>query len=426
MVVVVAVAAFFVVRRTGATVGPPIALCPGPDEYGYTCDSEAVFTYIDATNDTFLYEDDGLATLELPFAFTFYGNEYTTVLASSNGNLQFTTENATFENVCMTEAPAAEMGDMIAPYWDDLDLVFAGYLETEMVGASPERIFVIEWDDVPRYGSDLDTVTFEVQLFEGSNDIVFLYESVATFEGSNGSTATVGLQSEAQGRALQYSCDQPALSNGRTISFPHPGGEDEGETEEVAPVPAIEAQLPAKGEVLTLLGRLGQSGRLALPELNRQWLGQNPARLAEWEWGDLNGDGRDDLTVLWRGEPGHPEVAQLVILAAGADGRFSPIYDQRLSTRQEMIGRPELFAVADLTADGRPDIVLRDLAGNRLLVVSETGDAGWQVYDVPERCQGSMAVLDGDGDGRAEIVRDGCGGRERVVTVWNGRGFVTR
>src|SRR5687767_13750632 len=98
VVVVVAVAAFFVVRRTVATVGPPIALCPGPDEYGYTCDTEAAFTYIDATNDTFLYEDDGLATLELPFAFTFYGNEYTTVLASSNGNLQFTTENATFDN----------------------------------------------------------------------------------------------------------------------------------------------------------------------------------------------------------------------------------------------------------------------------------------------------------------------------------------
>jgi hypothetical protein len=56
------------------------------------------------------------------------------------------------------------MGDMVAPYWDDLDLRFVGYLETEVVGETPDRIFVVEWDEVPRYDSE-DLLTFEVQFF---------------------------------------------------------------------------------------------------------------------------------------------------------------------------------------------------------------------------------------------------------------------
>jgi hypothetical protein len=425
---VAAVAAFFLVRRTVATVGPPIALCPGPDQYGYTCDTETAFAYVDAGTDTFLYEDDGLAVLELPFTFTFYGNSYTEVLASSNGNLQFTTENGTYENLCMTEAPVAEMGDMIAPYWDDLDLTAVGYLETEVVGESPERIFVIEWDDVPRYGTN-DLVTFEVQLFEGSHDIVFLYESVTAFEGNSGSSATVGLQSEGQGLALQYGCAEAVLSNGRTVYFPHPVDLDEEETEEVAVVPARGMVLPPKGEVARLMAALERSGPGmvgVLPGLNQEWLGQNPARLGAWEWADVNGDGRDDLVILWRGEREHPEVAQLAILTVGSDGEVAVAYDQRLWTRLEGVERPALVAVVDLTADGRPDVLVHDEASGRLLVASEVGGEGWQMVDVPERCVGGVVVRDVDGDGRPEIVRDGCGGDGRVVTGWNGRGFVVR
>lgn len=425
---VAAIAAFFMVRRTVATVGPPLALCPGPDQYGYTCDTEAVFTYVDAGNDTFLYADDGLVVLQLPFAFTFYGNNYTEVLASSNGNLQFATENAAFQNVCMNEAPAAGMGDMIAPYWDDLNLTAVGYLETEVVGTSPERIFVIEWDDIPRYGTN-DTVTFEVQLFEGSNDIVFLYESVATFEGNNGSSATVGLQSEGQGLALQYSCEEAALSNGRTIHFPHPADPDEEAVEAVADGPAGRVTLPPKGEVARLMAALAESGPGTvgvLPGLNQEWLGQNPARLAQWEWADVNGDGRDDLIILWRGERDHPEVAQLAILTVGAGGDVALAYDRQLATRQAGMERPELITVVDLTADERPDVLLHDRATGRLLVASEAGGEGWQMVAVPEQCQGGLTVRDVDGDGRPEIVRDGCGGDGRVVTGWDGGAFVVR
>ena len=44
---------------------------------------------------------------------------------------------------------------------------------------------------------------------------------------------------------------------------------------------------------------------------------------------------------------------------------------------------------------------------------------------MPGRCGGGLVVRDTDGDGRPELIRDGCEtpGRRRVV--WDGAAFVT-
>jgi hypothetical protein len=425
--VVVAAVAFFLVRRARAVeVGPPVALCPGPDEYGYTCEAGAEFAYIDATTDTFLYADDGIFTLELPFAFTFYGTAYSTVNISSNGNLQFATENTAYGNVCLNEAPAPEMGDMIAPYWNDLDLTFAGYVEYDVVGESPERTVVIEWDDAPRYGSTDDTVSFEVQLFEDSNDVVFLYEDAQTIEDNSGSGATIGLQSEGQGYALQFSCDQPAVGNGSVVHFPHPGGDEDDEEARIAPpsVPStVEPPLVAKGDVALLVERLNQYGRQALPELRQLWLGQPPARRSQWQWADLTGDGRDDLVAVWHGENRQPELARLAILEGSPGGDLSLAFASHLSSRQEAFNWLELAGLHDLTGDGAADALIHDPVEGRLLVASGHGGS-WQLYAVPERCDGGLAVVE-DG-GRLAIVRDGCGREGRFFSGWNGDGFISR
>ena len=127
LIMVLIIIIFLVTRPTQAAVGEAIALCPGPDLYGYTCDSGAGYAYIDADNDTFLYSDDGTTTLPLPFAFTFYGTTYTEVHLSSNGNVQFANGNPLFFNDCMNGGPVQDMGDMIAPFWDDLDLTLYGF-----------------------------------------------------------------------------------------------------------------------------------------------------------------------------------------------------------------------------------------------------------------------------------------------------------
>jgi hypothetical protein len=409
-------------RRTQAAVGPPIALCPGPDLYGYTCASGAGYTYIDATIDTLLYQDDGTTTLPLPFPFTFYGTTYTEVQLSSNGNLQFGHDNPTYLNECMTGGPVADMSDMIAPFWDDLDLTFYGYLEYETVGEAPNRLFVIEWDNVPPFQAEPeDAVTFEVQLFEGSNDIVFLYEDVISLERSNGRSATIGLQSEAQGISLQYGCNQPVVANTTGLYFPHPSEPNPDLGQEVVIQGETVRDIQAKGDVAELITNLERQGPTVLTQLRNHWLSQSPARLTEWRWADVVGNGRDDLILLWHSTSQHPELTQLVLLSADETGRMVVLFDQHLSSRQKAISQIAIVATADLTYDDKPDMLLHDEATNQLFVLTTARDV-IELVTVPERCTGQLAVVDSNEDGRLEIARDGCPGG-RVVLVWNGRTF---
>jgi hypothetical protein len=417
---------FFVLRRdTRAAYGTAVALCPGPDLYGYTCDSGTAFAYIDATTDTFLYSDDGITTLELPFTFTFYGTTYTQLQASSNGNLQFGGGNPFFANSCMNEAPVAGMGDMIAPYWDDLDLTTFGYLEYDVVGEAPDRIFVLEWDDVPRFGDPDDRVTFAVQLFEASQDILFLYEDVTMLEGNNGSRATVGIQSEAQGLALQFGCNQPVVADASRIRFTEPeeaNGEIGLETAVLIPT-TFSPQTYAKGDVPDLLSQLNLQGASALPAMHTRWLSQNPPRTARWQWLDLTGDGQDELLLLRGSTARHPYLTDLTLLAPDASGQFSLLHYQTLSSRSQPILRPEIAATGDLTQDRLPDVVLWDDATGQSFVLTYQ-DGAVHLLPLSDNCQGSLGVMDLNDDGLLEVVRDGCvAGNGRTLTQWNGSQF---
>jgi hypothetical protein len=44
--------------------------------------------------------DDVTTNIALPFTFSFYSQNFTSVNVSSNGNLQFTSNSTAFTNVC--------------------------------------------------------------------------------------------------------------------------------------------------------------------------------------------------------------------------------------------------------------------------------------------------------------------------------------
>lgn len=423
-------------RGEAVAAANPIVLCPGPDAYGYTCDNGTAYAYLDASNDTFLYEDDGVLTLELPFPFVFYGTTYEQVTASSNGNLQFTTADATYLNACIelpiptddeaeTEpfsgATVPEMGDLIAPYWTDLDLRFYGYLETEVFGEEPNRIFVIEWDNIPPYdGEPEDGVTFEVQLFEGSNDIVFLYQDVTSLT-SNGFVATALLQSEAQGLAIQYSCNQPAIADLSGIAFPHPDepgaewGLDEAEEEDTASAETATVALKADAAALLHALNLSSNPEARLAELRLHWASQNPIRLTQWQWADVNNDQHPDLVLLWRSKP-LLEQSRLFVLSPDEQGQFTLLADVTLSSRTVQFEQLELAAIGDVTGDSTPEILLHDaVTGQSRVLAWRAGKA--TVHALTASCKGRIGIVDGN------IVRDGCG-RERLTTTWNGITFV--
>src|SRR5206468_3002563 len=71
-------------------------------------------------------------------------------------------------------------------------------------------------DDV---GTDLNAnLTFEIVLFEGSNDIQFQYQSLAG-PHSDGSGATVGIQDLKRLSAVQTGFNQAILRNGLFFSY---------------------------------------------------------------------------------------------------------------------------------------------------------------------------------------------------------------
>jgi hypothetical protein len=98
---------------------------------------------VPGTTDIGNHGDDQVTTVALPFPFTLYGQSFTSVNLSSNGNAQFTTTDPSFTNSCL---PWTQHDYTIYPYWDDLYLVNSGFgIFTSISGTAPNRIFNIEW-----------------------------------------------------------------------------------------------------------------------------------------------------------------------------------------------------------------------------------------------------------------------------------------
>src|SRR5437016_8224476 len=97
-------------------------------------------------------------------------------------------------------------------------------ITTKTVGAAPNRQFILQWSNMSlldENGRDLNAnLTFEAILFEGTNDIQFLYRSMSG-PRSDGSSATIGAQNLKRDTAIQTGFNQPIVASGyfRTYHF---------------------------------------------------------------------------------------------------------------------------------------------------------------------------------------------------------------
>jgi len=286
---------------------------------------------------------------------------------------------------------------------------------------------VVEWDEVPHYDSE-DLVTFEVQFFEGSNDIVFLYQDVAQGPLGNGRSATIGLQSETQELALQFGCNLPVVTDASQVRFAHPDRPN-GDVGLAAPpvMPDTAVAKPAaptvKGAAADLLHQLNLRGEAALSDLNRQWLAQSPPLTAVWQHTDLTGDGLPELILVRHSTVKHPTLAQVIVLSPDGDGEWHLLLDQALSNREQLVPGADIAYTGDLTQDGVADILLVSPDTGHLFALTATFGTP-TLTAVPDTCSGSLAVLDVNGDGWDDVVRDGCTRDGRVYTTWNGQSFV--
>lgn len=184
----------------------------------------AAFDWVDPAGHTALpMDDDSISSIQnLPFVFTFYGQQYSHLFIGANGLITLGSSEgaAAYSN---TDIPNPEAPNAVLyPYWDDLDPSGTGNIRVGVTGTSPSRKYVISYVNVPHYSSPSAKFTFQVLLHETTNDITFQYLDVqpGNVTCGAGRSATVGIEDSVGMLARKYSYDGSSLlDNGQAFVF---------------------------------------------------------------------------------------------------------------------------------------------------------------------------------------------------------------
>ena len=141
--------------------------------------------------------DDCMSGLvPIGFSFPFYGTNYTQVNMSSNGFLSF--EGAAPQGCCSGQnLPSAMTQTIISFAWDDMYTIGAtvNYFTT---GTAPNRIFVVNYNNVGYCCTSANQATIQIQLYETSGEIRMLSAN----NNHVGRTATMGIQDNLVGSTV--------------------------------------------------------------------------------------------------------------------------------------------------------------------------------------------------------------------------------
>ncbi|MEP7041729.1 MAG: hypothetical protein ABI843_01625 [Dokdonella sp.] len=164
------------------------------------------------------------AGFDLGFDFDYYGETQTQGFMY-DGEFGFSTSFApAFQNASL---PGPFIGKGIFPYWDEWTGPIFGPLYFETRGSAPNRRLIAQWQDncLQEAYNFIDCtapMTYEMVLYEGSNQIAFVYAQLSGAAlppvDANGGGATVGLSYD-DARAVQVGYNQSILSDGMSILF---------------------------------------------------------------------------------------------------------------------------------------------------------------------------------------------------------------
>jgi hypothetical protein len=217
----VVISLLVVLSTISISVGVVAADSGGPDGFGYTwTDSNEAggptYDWIDirATGTSISLSDDDYEQVSLPFDFSFYGVDHSTVYISSNGYLTFGTDRTDYTNdaIPSTNQP----NDYIAPFWDDLDPRGSGTQIHYLSDATNGR-FIVQYTDIRHYNYrwSTDRYTFQVILYEDGR-IKYQYQDM--LGGGYGVTsATVGIEAPAGTDGLTVAYNEPYVENGLAV-----------------------------------------------------------------------------------------------------------------------------------------------------------------------------------------------------------------
>jgi hypothetical protein len=191
----------------------------GPDAFGYVfADSDEpggpayMFEDISGSGTPLSLGDDAVATVDLPFGFSFYGESYSQAVVSSNGFISFNADAGS--DLSNDPIPTAGGTDnLIAVFWDDLNPAVAASDDVYVQDMGDGR-FIVQWNQIVRFGQTAP-LTFQAILSAGGG-ILLQYETVDL----TGVTATVGIENADGTDGLEASFNEDDyLRDGLAIRF---------------------------------------------------------------------------------------------------------------------------------------------------------------------------------------------------------------
>ncbi len=176
-------------------------------------------------------DDEGQATLKLPFTYNFYGEDYDEVYAYTNGVVAFQQPSGT---VSLLRPPSAvprandALDAYVAAVWQDLEYVAGtSVLRTETVGLSPTRTFVIEYENFRRKSDPTSDIDFRIEFDEDGFGFRVWY---GTVNGIFGSTTAIEGELGQDGKnllgCLAVSCGNVDYPSGQLIEVDLPDEPD--------------------------------------------------------------------------------------------------------------------------------------------------------------------------------------------------------
>jgi gliding motility-associated-like protein len=152
--------------------GPDTVLCPGQT---ITLTANTNVDGFNVTNVS-LTDDIFSGVVNIGFDFVFYGNTYNQCLISSNNYITFnTTTPNQFSPWTITnpvpDAATAQIHNAVLGPWQDINPGVGGTVRYATIGDAPNRVFVVEYCNVPMFSCTQLSFSSQIQLHETTNII---------------------------------------------------------------------------------------------------------------------------------------------------------------------------------------------------------------------------------------------------------------
>ena len=161
--------------------------------YSFTSSSGTYTAITGGTAHNTTSTDNANYSFNLPFTFTYNGTGYTVTRPTTNGFLVLGANAASTTNYTPLSNSSTSSNFAISAFGADLSSI----VRSEVLGSSPNRVYVCQWSAAGRYSSGLqaDNMNFQIRLYETSNKIEIIYGSNSATSAS--STVQVGLRGSA-------------------------------------------------------------------------------------------------------------------------------------------------------------------------------------------------------------------------------------